>query len=102
MDEIFTRKISKSEAKELHKDLIQAETNALNGEKSSDIRKYNILNILNNVGSVLSVDTYLHHKDVPKETLFEKSIVEKNKLRRQRLDEIERKEENINNELFKE
>ena len=102
MDEIFTRKISKSEVKELHKDLIQAETNAPNGEKSSVIRKYNILNILNNVGSVLSVDTYLHHKDVPKETLFEKSIVEKNKLRRQRLDEIERKEENINNELFKE
>ena len=35
------------------------------------------------------------------ETTFERSIAERTKLRRQRLDEIKRKEQNINNELFK-
>ena len=36
-----------------------------------------------------------------KETIFEESIAEKRKLRRRRLDEIKRKEQKINNELFK-
>ena len=39
---------------------------------------------------------------MPKETIFERSIAERTKLRRQRSDEIERKEQNINNLLFKE
>ena len=34
--------------------------------------------------------------------MFERSIAERTKLRRERLDEIKRKEQNINNELFKE
>ena len=34
--------------------------------------------------------------------MFERSIAERLKLRRERLDEIQRKEQNINNELFKE
>ena len=33
--------------------------------------------------------------------MFERSIVERIKFRRERSDEIERKEENIDNELFK-
>ena len=33
--------------------------------------------------------------------MFERSIAERIKLRRERLDEIKRKEQNINNELFK-
>ena len=33
--------------------------------------------------------------------MFERSIAEKIKFRRERSDEIERKEENIDNELFK-
>ena len=47
----------------------------------NDIRKYNILNLLNNVGSIFT-GTYLHYKDVPKETIFERSIAERIKLRK--------------------
>ena len=59
------------------------------------------MNILNNVSSLFT-DAYLHYKDVPKETMFERSITERTNLRRGRLDEIKRKEQKINNELFKE
>ena len=38
---------------------------------------------------------------MPKETEFERSIMERIKLRKERFDEIKRKEQNINNELFK-
>ena len=44
---------------------------------------------------------YFHYKDVPKKIIFEKSIAERSKLRRERTNEIKRKEENINNDLFK-
>ena len=57
------------------------------------------MNILKNVGSIFSV-AYLQYKNVPKETMFERSIAERTKLRR-RSNEIERKEQNINNEFFK-
>ena len=50
--------------------------NALTKEKSNNAKKYNILNILNNVGAIFT-GTYLHYKDVPKETLYEKSIAER-------------------------
>ena len=42
----------------------------------------------------------MHYKEVPKETMSERSIVERLKLRKERLTEIKRKEENINNQLF--
>ena len=70
-------------------------------KKSNRFEKYNILNILENVDSVFT-GAYLHYKNVPKETMFERSIAERTKLRRGRLDEIKRKEQNINNELFEE
>ena len=38
---------------------------------------------------------------MPKETEFERSIMERIKLRKERFDEIKRKEQNINNELLK-
>ena len=44
---------------------------------------------------------YLHYKNVPKETIFERSIADRIKLRNERSNEIERKEQNINNELFR-
>ena len=69
-------------------------------EKLDGIRKYNILIILKNVGSIFT-GTYLHYKNVPKETMLTRSIAERTKLGRGRLDEIERKEQKINNELFK-
>ena len=59
-----------------------------------------MLNILNNLGSILT-GAYLHYKDVPKETMSERSIPERTKLRREGLDKIKRKEQNINNELLK-
>ena len=41
----------------------------------------------------------MHYEEAPSES--EKSIAERIKLRKERLDEIERKEQNINNELLK-
>ena len=99
--EVTTRKTTKSEAKKLYNELIQKDIDTLEREKSNRFEKYNILNILNNVGSIFT-GVYLHYKNVPKETMFERSIAERTKLRRERLDEIKRKEQNINNELFKE
>ena len=58
------------------------------------------MNILNSVGSIFT-GTCSHYRIVPKKSMFERSIVERTKLRRGRFDEIKRKEENINNELFK-
>ena len=45
---------------------------------------------------------YLHYKNVSKETIFERSVAERIKSRRGRLDGIKRIEENINNKLIKE
>ena len=58
------------------------------------------MNILNNVGSIFT-GAYLHYKNVHRGTIFERSIAKRIKLRRGRSDEIKRKEQNINNELFK-
>ena len=104
--EVTTSNVSKSEVKKLYNELIQKDIDALEREKIDEkrveidgIRKYNILNILKNVGSIF-MGTYLHYKNVPKETMFARSIAERTKLRRGRLDEIERKEQTIN-KLFK-
>ena len=94
------RKITKSKAKKLYNKLIQKNIDTLEREKSFDIRKYNILDILNNVGSIFT-GTYLHYKDEPKETIFERSIEERIKLEKEKSDEIERTENNMNNQLFK-
>ena len=72
---------------------------AIEREKCNGFEKYNILNILDNVGSIFT-GAYLHCKNVPKETIT-KSIAERTKLRWGRFGEIKRKEQNINNELFK-
>ena len=56
------------------------------------------MDILNNVRLIIT-GAYLHYKDVSEETIFEKSIGKRTKLRR--FDEIKRKKQNINNELFK-
>ena len=101
--EVTTRKISKSEVKKLYRELIQKDIDALE-RKTIDEKRVeidgNILNILKNVGSIFT-STYLHCKNVPKETMFERNIAEKTILRRGRSDEIGRKEQKINNELFK-
>ena len=76
--------------------MIQKDIDTLEKSKSNKPEKYNILNILENVGSIFT-GTYFHYKEVPKETIFERRIVERIKSRKGRLDEIERKEQNIIN-----
>ena len=44
----------------------------------------------------------MHHEDMPKETMFERNIAERIKLKKRKLDEIKQKEQNINNDLFRE
>ena len=53
-------------------------------------KRNNILNILNNIESSLFEGVYLHYKDMPKETKNERSIAERAKLTRQRLDEVKK------------
>ena len=86
--------------KELYNELIQKEIDGLTKEKSNGTRKHNILNNLENVGTIFTA-LYLHYKDVSKETLLERNIAERIKLRKERFDEIKRKEKKINKGLFK-
>ena len=57
--EVTTRKISKSEAKKLCKELIRKDIDALENKTSNDIVRYNILQIRNNVGAIFA-GSYLH------------------------------------------
>ena len=104
---VTIHKSTKSDTKNLYNELIQKDNDALEKEKNyaereevDGIIKYNVLNILKNVRSIFS-GAYLDYKNVPKEAMFERSIEERINLRRGRLDKIERKEQNMNNELFK-
>ena len=85
----------------MYNELVLRDIDTLEKSKSNKLGKYNILSILNNVGAIFT-GAYLHYKVVLKETLFERRIAEKIKLRKGRLNEIKRKEQNINNKLFKE
>ena len=85
----------------MYNELIQKDIDTLQREKSNTFEKYDILDILNNVGSTFTGD-YLHYRDPPTKTMSERSIAERAKSRKGILDEIKRKEQNINNELFKE
>ena len=51
--------------------------------KSNKPEKHNILNVLNNIGAIFT-GAYLHYTDVSKETMFERGIAEKIKLRKVR------------------
>ena len=88
--EVTARKTTKSEAKELYNELIQKYVDAIERKKSNNTKKHNILKILNNVGTIFT-GTYLHHKDVPKKTMFERSIAVRTKLRKEKVDEIKEK-----------
>ena len=59
------------------------------------------MNIFNNVGSVFT-GAYLHYKYGPKEKMFQRSVEERIKSENGRLNELKRKEQSRNNELFKE
>ena len=72
------------------KELIQEDIDALESEKSKDAKKYNILDICNSMDSIFTGAFFLH-KDVPKETVIERSIRGRSKSRRQRLDEVKKR-----------
>ena len=69
--EVTTCKINKSETKKLYNELIQ-----------KDI--YNILNILNNVGSIFT-GAYSHYENVLKETMLEKKYHRENKFKKRKI-----------------
>ena len=98
---VTTSKISRNEVKKLYNELIQKDIDPLKREKINNIKKHNILEILENIDAIFT-DTYLHYKKVPKKTIVERNISEKVKLRRGRIAEIEEEEKNIDNKLFKE
>ena len=85
--------------KKLYKELIQKDIDALKREKSNSIKKNNILKILENINATFT-GTYFHYRKLPKKTTVERNIAENVELRKQRLDTIKKKKENINNELF--
>ena len=99
--QVTRRKISRNEAKKLYKKLIRKDPDALEKGKSNSIKKHNILKILDNINTTFT-GTYLHYKDVPKETIFGTSIAKRVKLRRENITEIKEDEKSINNEFFKE
>ena len=82
--EVTTCKISKSETKKLYNELIQKDIDALDREKIDDIRKYNSLNILNNVGSIFT-GAYSHYENVLKETILEKKYHRENKFKKRKI-----------------
>ena len=97
--EIINKKITENEARKLYNNLIEPDIAALEKSTSRSADKgNNILNILSNLELVFT-GVYLHYDDKPES---EESIAERTKLRRQRLDEIAKKEKMINSGLFKE
>ena len=83
--EILTKKICKNKALELYNDLIKPDIDALMKltSRGKDKRKI-ILEILNKLESTVFDGVYIHHDKVP-ELETEKSIAERNQLRRKRL-----------------
>ena len=75
--EVGFKKISKYEACNLYNSFIKPDIDVLRKAmgKGKDKRN-NILEALNNIESSLFEGIYLHYKNVPKETEFEKSIAE--------------------------
>ena len=71
--EVTRCKTTKSEAKKLYNRFIQKDINTLEREKSNGFKKYNILNILNNVGRIFT-GAYLHYKNVPKKQCLKKVL----------------------------
>ena len=85
----------------MYKELIQKDFDALKREKSNSTKKNNILKIFENINAIFT-GTYLHYGELFKETKFERSIADRVKLRKQKLDIINKNKEKVNNELFKE
>ena len=89
--EIVTKKISKNEARNLYENLIESKVIELTRAKSyrGKNKRLYILNIYNNVGSSIFKVVYFHYFDKP--VVTKESIADRVKLRRQRLDIIDKK-----------
>ena len=98
MVKITTSKISVKEAFKLYSDLVIPDIATLEKSSRSKGRTNNILNILKNFESVFT-GVYLNYSDKPSESELEESIAERTKLRRQRSEEIAKKEKMISLEL---
>ena len=84
------KKISKNEAYKLYENLIEPRVIELTRAKNNRSKKrLNILIIYNNAKSSIFKDLYFHYFDKPKIT--EESIAERIKLRKQKLNIIDRK-----------
>ena len=100
MLQIIIKKISTNEAFELYNSLIKPDVHTLNNALSRGRnRRNNILAILDNIKSSLFDNVYFHYQDKSSET--EESIAQRTKLRRQRSDEIAKKEKKVSLDLFK-
>ena len=98
--QIIIKKISTNEAFELYNSLIKPDVHTLNNALSRGRnRRNNILAILDNIKSSLFDNVYFHYQDKSSET--EESIAQRTKLRRQRSDEIAKKEKKVSLDLFK-
>ena len=99
--EIVTKIISGNEAGEMYKNLIKPKVDKLTSAKGrGKDKRDNILNILENIELSIFDGYYYHCFDNLKPKTTEKSIAERAKLRRRRLNMDEGKEKNLNNELF--
>ena len=99
--EIVTKIISGNEAGEMYKNLIKPKVDKLTSSKGrGKDKRDNILNILENIELSIFDGYYYHCFDNLKPKTTEKSIAERAKLRRRRLNMDEGKEKNLNNELF--
>ena len=89
---IVTEKVSENEAHKMYKNLIKPKVDKLASAKGrGKDKRDNILNILENIESSIFDGYYYHYFDNLKSKTTEKSITERTKLRRQRLDIVKKK-----------
>ena len=97
--DITTQKIIEKGAFELYSNLIITNINELkNGKGESKTKRNKVSDILENLESVFT-GAYLHYNDVPSES--EENIAKRTESIKGRLNEIKKKERDINNKLFK-
>ena len=72
------------------KNCIQKDFDALKRVKSNSTKKNNILKLFENINAIFT-GTYLHYGELFIETNFERSIADRVKLRKQKLDIINKR-----------
>ena len=98
---ITKSKMYRNKARKLYNELIEKDIDALERERSNSNKKYNILEILKNINAIFT-GNYLYYKELPKETIFERSIADRIKSRKERFNIISTNKKNIRNYFFKE